>query len=316
MIENITKNLSKVELMSYLNYGSNPYYKKSKDSRGQNQNQNQEQEGFEEIKYKKGTNPFDTFEKSLDDKIQTYFNKKYLSINSKVREIISKLAKKGSLRVKIDESVIESGSIIARYLYNSTLPEEKDFVYSVENNILQKRDKENNLLMEVKFSGSNISLITLFEQESKSLIYFRKQGLMESLLRTDLNKLQKYEKRDLENNLIEDVEFVKNGTVQKYCAYENNRLESSLQFDLNCPSDNFLNPTTLFPLEYTIYEPENEDRVASLSYLYSRPSKYCEYNPKTRKPIKVFAIQGLHNLVSKYVFYDALSGILTQSGSL
>ncbi len=313
MIENITKNLSKVELMSYLNYGSNPYYKNSQNSKGQNQNKEQENPG--EIRFKQGTNPFDTFEKSLDDKIQAYFNKKYFSINSKVREIISKLSKKGSLRTKIDESVIESSSVIARYLYNSTLPEEKDYIYNIENNILQKKDLEDNLLMEVKFSGSNISLITLFENDSKSLIYFRKQGLMESLLRTDLNKLQKYEKRDSKNNLIEDVEFVKNGAVQKYSSYENNKLDSTLQFDLNCPSDNFLNPTTLFPLEFTEFEPENEERVASLSYLYSRPSKYCEYNPKTRKPIKVFALQGLHNLVSKYVFYDA-NGIMTQSGNL
>ncbi len=273
-------------------------------------------DNIEDFKY--SSNPFEDVKKNKSSLIQIYFNQKYSKISAYVKSIVARMSLKGETKTQIDEAIIEFSALLAQYAYNKTLPNNSDkkciAVEEGKGRIFEIRNYENKMLKSAVTDGFVISKIFLFFEKDVMCISFQSKSLLDKILKFDNLLISKWEMFDKEGNLEELMVYNKKGKPMVFHAYENNREYMKLVFDVDF--DAAKNSSRVIPLEYTSYDTTTQNVFQTLTYFYSRPFEYREYNISTSKLSKVFKLQGLENCVYRYAFYNGATGQLVTSGNL
>lgn len=316
MIEKVTNNPLKAELLPYSVYGSK--------SRNQNQSKNQnqkERQKFDEFdKDENKTNPFDGESNEKDNKIQEYFNQRYAKINTDIKDVVLRISKKSKYAQAVDSAIIDSQALVARYLYNKTLPcdEDKIFKFSQKDAYcsIEVFDKLNNPLLKVDFTKSSIIKIKTYFESFYFEIDIKKENILNRILGNSKIKLAKCQKKDLQGNLLEEIYYSSGGQIERYLSYNSGKLQSEICFDLSIAHFRPDYKEELIPLKYSLYDINNEHKLENLLYTYCLPNKYQQYNNTTGKIVKSFTLQGLKSKVVKYAFFNSINGQMTACGSL
>ncbi len=313
MIEKVTNNSSKVELMSYGAYGFSSHNK--------NQERKKNQDQFDEFtKNEHQANPFDDEQDKKDNRIQEYFNQRFAKINTDIKDVISRISGNSTYNQIIDNAIIESQALIARYLYNKTLPKEEGRIYKFQdcNNYssILVFDINDRLLLSVDFERNILLKIRVCFEKYYFEIYLRKEGFLSRILGNSKTQILKYEKRDFNNNLLEEIFYSNNGQIEKYLSYQDSKVQSEICFDLSVAQFRPEYKNKLIPLSYSLYDIKNEHKLENLVYTYCLPNKYQQYNHTTGKIIKSFVLQGLKSKVVRYAFFNSLNGQMTACGNL
>ncbi len=310
MIDKVSKIISKTELTPYSIYGSVSYH--------QNKNQNKKDEKFDTFnKDDKKSNPFDLDENKDNNKIQEYFNQRHAKINADIKDIVSRILKYSAL---IDSAIIDSQALTIRYLYNKTLPNEKDKVFKFINQgkiySIEVCNLEDNLLLKVDFTKNNITKIKANYESYCFEIYLKKESFLNRIFLNNKTQILKYQKKDKNNNLQEEVIYSSNGQIERYVSYQDNKIQSEVYFDLSIAHFRPEMKNKLIPLKYSLYDIKSDYLLENLIYTYSLPNKYQQFNHTTGKIIKSFILQGLKSKVIKYTFFNSINGQMTVCGTL
>ncbi len=317
MIDKILNINSKTELMPYGIYGNA--------SRNQNQNKNNnENKKNEDVdtfnKDDKKTNPFEDIKNQKNSKIQEYFNQRYAKINADIKDVICRISKNSKYTHIIDTAIIDSQALLMRYLYNNTLPQvsDKKFELSKEGNrcTIEVFDINDILLLKFDFvNGFIVKIITFFENGHFE-IYIKKENILNRILGNFKTQVEKYQRKDKNNSLLEEVVYSKDGQIERYISYSDTKKQSEILFDTSIVHFRPEIKDKLIPLKYSLYDTQNEYMLENLVYTFSMPNKYQQYNSTTGKIVKSFILQGLRTKVVKYAFFNSINGQMTACGSL
>jgi len=315
MIEDITKKLRKIEGFKNMNQGGNKKNPQNNNAK-KSQPLNKIYEQIDKVQITPVINPIVYNELPKDNEIQSYFNQKYLKINLDVRNIISLLSKNGNIKKLIDEAIFEISAAISQYFCDGNFDNFKNKKYKlIDENTIEVYDNYDSIIFLIKILKSQITSITMFDDEYQYDIQFKTLNLIDKII-GKTSVLKSYTKKDLSGNVIEKVLFNKNSIPEKYIKYQENIEYIELLFDTDTIEKGFLDKDKLIPKKYNLYDILTENKKLTLNYIYSKPDTYIEYNSRTQLPIKILKLQGLKNLVYKYSFFNSVNGQLITSGSL
>ncbi len=268
------------------------------------------------------SNPFEKNEKEI--KIQEYFNSKYYKINSKIKDVVFRITdKSGDIENFINDSILDYSAVISKYFYDG------DFKVSANDNRKYSLSRNNdgiNVLSitkndcNVKIEFTKTSFVKIEENknlETISLI-FRKHNLFQKIFALSGSSIKKYIKTDSSGNKTEEIYFSRQNKAEKYIKYRAGKKEFEIIFDTSdwqYLTEKSNKTLKVIPLEYYGYD-FLENVIEKLTFQYAKPSKYSEFNSNTGKVTKTFNLQGLSSVVTRYTFYNSLTGQMLAFGTL
>ncbi len=267
------------------------------------------------------SNPFEKSEK--ETKIQEYFNSKYFKINSKIKDTVYRITdKNGDIKNFIDDTILDFSASVSKFYYDSdfklSINDNRDYSLSKDKNINILTVKGADYTAQIEFTKTSFVKISVSKNFNEKSIIFRKQNFLQKTFNIAGNNIKKYEKFDSSGNKLEEVYFNKYKKPDKYVKFRAGKKEFEITFDASdwqyMAEKSYKIPNAI-PLEYCGYD-FCENETERLSFQYARPSKYLEFNSNTGKIIKSFNLQGLSSMVSKYAFYNSLTGQVLAFGTL
>ena len=245
-------------------------------------------------------NPFaPTQAERIENDIQIYFNRKYLKINTKIKDII--LSVENTQKI-IDDAMVDINLAASQYFYDNTFPKNKNYVFEMEDNSLKITDDTGVILSLCKFKNTDPYQVTIFNNEKIYEVYYKPSNFITKILNKQLG-LKCVEKKDLSGKTIETIYYNSN-KPEKY-ASKAKRVELTFDNDPIC-----LKNKLRAVKKYISYDYSCENKVEEIDYFYSIPEQYIEYSPLIQKPVKIFKLQGLKHIVHKYFVYSEQNGNL------
>ena len=245
-------------------------------------------------------NPFaPTQAEKIENDVQIYFNRKYLKINTKIKDII--LSVENTKKI-VDDAMLDINLAASQYFYDKTFPKNKNYVFEMENDSLKITDDTGVILSLSKFKNAEPYHVTVFKNEKIYEVYYKPSNFLSKIINKTL-ELKYIEKKDLSGKTIEIIHFSSN-KPEKYVS-KAKRAELWFDNDPIC-----LKNRSIATKKYVSYDYAFENKIEELDYFYSIPEQYIEYSPLIQKPVKIFKLQGLKNIVHKYFVYSEQNGNL------
>lgn len=245
---------------------------------------------------------------TLDD-VQVYVNRKYIKINTYIKEISKKIK---DYQAYIKDVMLEIDFVSAQYFCDGKFEKAKNRIYEMAQNTLKITDEDGVILSLSEFHNFNPYHVMIFEGDYIYELHFKKTNFLARYLNQKL-KLVLFEKRGLQGELYASIDFSSNGNVEKYSSYDNSKKQIEVYFDSDSFNLQFRQNAKLIPKTYVKYDTKYENKCEVFEFLYSIPDCYKEYDNRTGKIIRTIKMQGLKSLVYKYSCHDPKNGNLISS---
>jgi len=317
MIKDTDKRISNADLVfSIKNNGSGSAKDGKKKQNKDKQRAKSLSDIFAEIdkrQIKPQSNPFETKRTSIS-LIQEDFNKKFYSIKQKIEYVYDVLQEDGDIQKSYIYTLNLADNVYYNYFHlNKTNISGIPYIFNEAENKLVSFDMK----FEMFFDKSK-SIKKVFLKEDKFIyeLNFKKQNALEKLFGSTQNQIEKFSILDEMTGIKEQIVFSQKDIVNCYSKSLNDSKIIDVVFEKNEYSvfENYQKNKKYQISSYSSFE--NGCKKEEIKYVYGLPCEYREFSLINQQVEKLYLLQGIKAMISKYTCFDYLSGHVIASGNL